>query len=114
MPRRPRTAALLAPAGAAVAPASAAASTPSANPPGAVRISDERTTTRWAHTADLQPVFSRPSDQARRVARLRLLTEDKLPEVYLVLSRWKSDAGNTWLKIRVPMRPNGRTGWVRA
>ena len=95
------------------APAGAAASTPSANPPGAVKLSDERTTTRWAHTADLQPVFSRPSDKAHRVAGLRLLTEDKLPEVYLVLARWKNDAGNTWLKIRVPMRPNGRTGWVR-
>jgi hypothetical protein len=74
MPRRPRTAALLALAVAVIAPASAAASTPSANPPGAVRISDERTTTRWAHTADLQPVFSRPSDKAHRIARLRLLT----------------------------------------
>ena len=113
MPRRPRTDALLALTLVAIAPASAAASTPSANPPGAVRLSDERTTTRWAHTADLQPVFSRPSDKARRVARLRLVTEDKLPEVYLVLSRWKNDEGNTWLKIRVPMRPNGRTGWVR-
>ena len=88
-----------------IAPAGAAASTPSANPPGAVRLSDERTTTRWAHTADLQPVFSRPSDKAHRVARLRLLTEDKLPEVYLVLARWKNDAGNTWLKIRVPDAP---------
>ena len=85
MPLRPRTAALLALAVAAVAPASAAASTPSANPPGVVKLSDERTTTRWAHTADLQPVFSRPSDTAHRVASLRLLTEDKLPEVYLVL-----------------------------
>jgi hypothetical protein len=113
MPRRPRTAALLALVAAAVAPAGAAASMPSANPPGAVKLSNERTTTRWAHTADPQPVFSRPSDRAHRVARLRLLTEDKLPEVYLVLSRWKNDAGNTWLKIRVPMRPNGRTGWVR-
>src|SRR6266480_698384 len=99
MPRRPRTAASLALAVAVIAPAGAAASTPAANPPGAVRISDERTTTRWAHTADPQPVFSRPSDTARRVARLRLLTEDKLPEVYLVLSRWTNDAGNTWLKI---------------
>jgi hypothetical protein len=90
MPRRPRTAALLALTLVAIAPASAAASTPSANPPGAVRLSDERTTTRWAHTADLQPVFSRPSDKAQRVARLRLITEDKLPEVYLVLSRWKN------------------------
>ena len=41
---------------------------PSANPPGAVQLSDERPTTRWAHTADVQPVFSRPSEQAHRVA----------------------------------------------
>ena len=61
----------------------------------------------------MQPVFSRPSDKAHRLTRLRLLTVDKLPEVYLVLSSWKSSAGNTWLKIRVPMRPNGRTGSVR-
>jgi hypothetical protein len=112
MPLRPRTAALLALAVAVVAPAGAAASTPPANPPGVVKLSDERTTTQWAH-ADLRPVFSRPSDTAHRVASLRLVTEDKLPEVYLVLSRWTNDAGNTWLKIRVPMRPNGRIGWVR-
>jgi hypothetical protein len=113
MPRPPRIAALLALAVAAIAPAGAVASTPSADPAGAVKLSDERLTTRWAHAADLQPVYSRPSDKAHRVARLRLLTEDKLPEVYLVLASWKNDAGNTWLKIRVPMRPNGRTGWVR-
>ena len=100
---------------AALIPASAAAATlPPANPPGMVRLSDERTTTKWAHTADLQPVFSRPSGKARRVARLHLLTEDRFAEVYLVLSSWKSSAGNMWLKIRVPKRPNGLTGWVRA
>jgi hypothetical protein len=100
---------------AALIPASAAAAAlPPANPPGMVRLSDERTTTKWAHTADLQPVFSRPSASARRVARLRLLTEDRFAEVYLVLASWKSSAGNTWLKIRVPKRPNGLTGWVRA
>jgi L,D-transpeptidase catalytic domain len=99
---------------AALIPASAAAAAlPPANPPGMVRLSDERTTTRWAHTADLQPVFSRPSGQARRVARLHLLTEDRFAEVYLVLSSWRNAAGNTWLKIRVPKRPNGLTGWVR-
>ncbi|HEX7298253.1 MAG TPA: L,D-transpeptidase [Solirubrobacteraceae bacterium] len=98
----------------ALAPtAAAAAALPPANPPGMVRLSDERLTTRWAHTADLQPVFSAPSGTARRVARLRLLTEDGFPEVYLVLASWKNAVGNTWLKVRVPKRPNGRTGWVR-
>jgi L,D-transpeptidase catalytic domain len=86
---------------------------PSANPPGTVALSDERLITRWAHIADLQPVFSRPSGDARRVARLRLLTEDGFAEVYLVLAKWASPAGNTWMKVRIPARPNGRTGWVR-
>jgi hypothetical protein len=99
---------------AAPAGAAAASAVPSANPPGTVGLSDERLTTRWAHIDDLQPVFSRPSGTAKRVARLRLLTEDRFPEVYLVLAKWTNPAGNTWLKVRVPMRPNGRTGWVRA
>ena len=100
---------------AALIPASAAAAAlPPANPPGAVRLSDERLTTKWAHTADLQPVFSRPSGSARRVARLRLLTEDGFAEVYLVLAQWTNPEGNTWLRIRVPQRPNGLSGWVRA
>jgi lipoprotein-anchoring transpeptidase ErfK/SrfK len=105
----------------AVTPATAAAAAaPPANPAGMVRLSDERVTTKWAHTADLQPVFSRPSGSARQVARLRLLTEDRFAEVYLVLSKWTNPAGNTWLKIRVPYRPAppaervvGTTGWVR-
>jgi lipoprotein-anchoring transpeptidase ErfK/SrfK len=114
MLRSPRTVLLLALAAAALAPASAsAAALPPANPVGMVKLSDEARTTRWAHTADIQPIFSRPSDKSHRVARLHLLTEDSFPEVYLVLARWKNPAGNTWLKIRVPMRPNGRTGWVR-
>jgi L,D-transpeptidase catalytic domain len=100
---------------AALIPArAAAAALPPANPPGMVQLSDERLTTKWAHIADLQPVFSRPSGSARRVGRLRLLTEDGFAEVYLVLSKWTNPAGNTWLKIRVPKRPNGVTGWVRA
>jgi L,D-transpeptidase catalytic domain len=107
--------AVLALALAALIPATAAAAaSPPANPPGMVRLSDERVTTKWAHTADLQPVFSRPSGSARQVARLRLLTEDRFAEVYLVLASWKNPAGNEWLKIRVPKRPNGLTGWVRA
>ena len=63
---------------------------PSANPAGAVKLSNERTTSRWANTADVQPVFSRPSDKAHRVTRLRLLTEDGFPEVYLLLASWKN------------------------
>jgi lipoprotein-anchoring transpeptidase ErfK/SrfK len=114
MPGSRRTIALLGLLACALAPAAAhAAKLPPATPPGTVKLSNETTTTRWANTADVQPVFSRPSADARQITKLRLLTEDSFPEVYLVLSSWKNSQGNTWLKIRVPMRPNGRTGWVR-
>ncbi len=46
------------------------------------------------------------------MARLRFLTEDKAAEVYIVLDGRMDSAGRRWLHIRVPMRPNGRTGWV--
>jgi L,D-transpeptidase-like protein len=106
--------AVLAAATAPTALAAAAPTLPPANPPGAVRMSDERLTTRWAYTADLQAVYSRPSGAAREVARLHMLTEDHFPEVYVILSRWTNPQGNTWLRIRVPKRPNGVMGWVRA
>jgi hypothetical protein len=85
---------------------------PPASPPGAQPLSNERTETRWAYPQRRAKVHSRPSGRARTVARLHLLTEDRFPELYVVLSRWVDPSGNEWLKVRLPMRPNGRTGWV--
>lgn len=76
------------------------------------RLSDERTVTRWAHANLAAKVRAQPAAAARAVARLRWQTEDGLPEVYLVLAR-RDAPGGAWLRIRVPGRPNGRTGWVR-
>ena len=42
-----------------------------------------------------------------------MLTEDGYPEVYVVLRSWTNSNGRTWLKIRIPARPNGQKGWVR-
>jgi hypothetical protein len=47
------------------------------------------------------------------IARLRLATELGSPELYLVLSRRPDATGDDWLLVRLPMRPNGTTGWVR-
>ena len=78
-----------------------------------VTLSDERTRTRWANAEYRAPALSRPHAGARRIARLHRYTEDGWPEVYLVLERYTGAAGRRWLKVRLPMRPNGRTGWVR-
>ena len=98
---------------AAIVPAGVArAAGPGANPPGMKRLSDERTLSRWAYPNNHARVRSQPTGHARTVATLHWLTEDNLPEIYLVLASWRDSHGNTWVKIRVPKRPNGVTGWV--
>jgi hypothetical protein len=76
------------------------------------RLSDERTFTTWAHPAEELPAYSSPSVRARRVARLHMYTEDGFPEVYLLLRSHIAADGTEWVMLRVPGRPNGRTGWV--
>jgi hypothetical protein len=82
-----------------------------ASPLGDEQLSDELKITRWAHVYRRARIRARPSGSARTVARLRFRTEDGPPEVYLVL-RSRRIEGMTWLKIRIPGRPNGRKGWV--
>ena len=82
-------------------------------PLGDERLSDERTITRLAHPISRGLIRREPTRSSRAVGRLRLSTEDGPPEVYLVLSSHvQRRNGRTWLKIRIPGRPNGRKGWV--
>lgn len=77
-----------------------------------IKLSDEKQTTRWGHAQSRAKVRLSAQGSSRSVARLRYETEDRLPEVYLVLAARMDSAGRKWLQIRVPKRPNGRTGWV--
>lgn len=108
-------------AASAAAPAAAAASTAGAGtvrPLGATgalgdeRLSDELRVTRYAGAVARASVYRLPSKGARRVARLRYLTEDGPFEVYPVLRSHVDSAARVWLRIRLPMRPSNRTGWV--
>lgn len=76
-----------------------------------IKLSNETTRSVWAHPADTQSIRSSPSNSAKKVAKLRLNTEDGLPEVYLAL-RQRQVKGVDWVEIRVPKKPNGVTGWV--
>jgi len=91
----------------------AASAVPSASPAGQLALSDELVESRWAYPTRRATVYTRPTGAARRITRLQLQTEDRFPEVYLLLARWVDDHGNEWVRVRLPMRPNGRTGWVR-
>jgi lipoprotein-anchoring transpeptidase ErfK/SrfK len=108
--------ALLSVAVALAAPATASAALRplgATGPLGDERLSDETTITRWAHPATRATVRSAPRPSARAVEHVRFWTEHEHPEVYLVLeSRVVDD--RPWLRVRLPGRPNGRTGWVPA
>ena len=96
----------------AIAASAASAAGPTANPEGMRQLSDETLVTKWAYPAYRARVYSRPTKSARTTTRLRLLTEDQFPEPYIVLADWSDTTGTRWFKIRLPGRPNGRTGWV--
>lgn len=75
-------------------------------------LSNERTFTASAYPVETANVYKLPTGASTKVARLHYFTEDQLPEVYVALrSRMVEDV--EWVLIRVPMRPNGVTGWVK-
>lgn len=85
-----------------------------AGPPAPVleRLSDESKLSRWAYPAREALIRTRPAEGAKVIDRLRILTEDRLPETYLLLERSRGPGTAEWVSLRVPGRPNGRIGWV--
>jgi L,D-transpeptidase-like protein len=76
------------------------------------RLSNERTVSRWVYLLRRTAPRRAPSRRAARVARLRTLTSDGTPELVLALSMRRDRHGRLWVRVRLPMRPNGRKGWI--
>src|SRR5439155_15408662 len=76
------------------------------------QLTESRRIGYWAHAVRPATVHVAPLRRSVAVTRLHFRTEDGFPEVYLVLSRVVTPSGRIWLKIALPMRPNGTTGWV--
>ena len=76
------------------------------------RLSDERRLSRYAGAVARGAVRTLPSPDARRIGTLHFLTEDGPFEVYPVLESYIDARGRPWVRIRLPARPNGQTGWV--
>lgn len=108
-----------APGGSTVAPAAAAQ--PLGSPPRKPStrrradeiLSNERTFTRWAYVARMGAIYRYPSASSRPVTKLRWYTPDGFREIYLLLRAHWDAQGQEWVELRIPMRPNGKTGWVR-
>ena len=81
-------------------------------PLGTARLSNERTLSRVARPYVQAKVRTRPAPGARAIDRLHFHTEDGPLEIYLTLRSKVDRRGHTWVLLRLPGRPNGRTGWV--
>jgi len=56
---------------------------------------------------------SQPKTTARTVGKLRLKTGEGTDDLVLVIARTTDSKDRVWLKVRLPIRPNGTTGWVQ-
>ena len=76
------------------------------------RLLDEPRT--WSWSTVLQPVVARvsPSLAGDAVAPLSTSTPEGTANVVLVLGRAEEAGGRLWAHIRLPVLPNGSTGWV--
>ena len=57
---------------------------------------------------------SKPSESSRTITVFPQFRKDFRPTTLLVLGERRGTKGSRWLKLLMPMRPNGRTGWVKA
>jgi len=56
---------------------------------------------------------SQPKTSAKTVGNLRRKTGEGTDDLVLVIARTTDRKGRVWLKARLPIRPNGTTGWVQ-
>src|SRR4051794_23397334 len=68
---------------------------------------------RWAFAERAAIARAEPTAASPAVARLRLKTEDGTDELLMVLRRVVDEGGRRWVQVRLPVRPNGSTGWVQ-
>jgi hypothetical protein len=78
------------------------------------KLSNESTLSRWAYANYPSRVRIAPRSSARSFTHLHYLTEDDQLEIYLALRSRVDQRGDSWVQIRLPMRPNGLKGWVRS
>jgi hypothetical protein len=70
------------------------------------------TVTQFAYVRRIANIYWLPSTRSRQVSKLTWFTEDGFNSIYLLLRAHWDSRGREWVKIRIPGRPNGRTGWV--
>lgn len=76
-------------------------------------LSDEWRLSRYAYVSHTTWARARPTRRSRAVRRLRPVTADDTAELVLLLEDLGVEGDAGWVRVRLPMRPAGRTGWIR-
>lgn len=93
----------------------AAAALVAAAPAQAAKVENLQKLGRESYYAFVEkavPAKAQPNASARTVGKLTLKTGEGTDDLVLVLSRTTDEKDQVWLKVRLPIRPNGTTGWV--
>jgi hypothetical protein len=76
-------------------------------------LSNEMSLTQYAYVHRIANVYGQPTTHSRRISKLSWFTEDGFNSIYILLRAHWSSPRAEWVEIRIPGRPNGRTGWVQ-
>jgi hypothetical protein len=68
---------------------------------------------RWSTARVRAPAFAEPLSDSPIVATLATVTSDGTPNVLAVLGTRADSSGQLWVRVRLPVLPNGTVAWVR-
>jgi lipoprotein-anchoring transpeptidase ErfK/SrfK len=77
-----------------------------------VPLGSGRHEARWSPVRRAVSARARPAEGAAVVARLTTRTPERTTNIVAVLARATAAGGTVWVKARLPVLPNGTTGWV--
>jgi len=80
--------------------------------PAPVRLQESAGVAQWASVRHAVLVHAAARADARIVTRLATTTPEGTANIVLVLRRARDRTGRLWIRVRLPVLPNGSTGWV--
>ncbi len=75
-------------------------------------LTGPRGMSRWAYVLTKIPARTRPSASAKIITRLEPLTPEQTQNLVPVLDGQTNKQGEYWVRVRLPILPNGSTGWI--
>lgn len=76
-------------------------------------LASGRYLSRWTIVRARTVARTEPAANSQPVASLAIATPDRTPNALTVLATRTNAVGQLWVRVRLPVLPNGTVGWVR-